>query len=316
MFCKWGSIDMSNDPFDSLIFSVIVGGSLLVYGLATLLAKRLTIHGRIALAAIIATGAGGIAVGSQQNGILCGALVGCILLFPILSDRVWLGSLLRIVGGFMKSATARWVLPLACGVIVCVGSILQYDRKQTEANDRDLKSMERLTGTPDLVNAEERYLLTDAGTRIEVQIPVDTQELNGIEERDLLQDMHVSMLIIQHEAASDDSNCHGWIFTGGKYWVLGKSVDTILEQNHYEPTKSPKPGDLVIYRNDAKVAHTAIVRYVTEGMPVLVEGKWGALGVYLHAVEESCYGRNYMFYRSLRKGHQLNEAPTPVLTHS
>ena len=64
------------------------------------------------------------------------------------------------------------------------------------------------------------------------------------------------------------------------------------------------------------MAHTAIVRYVSEGMPVLVEGKWGALGVYLHAVEESCYGRNYMFYRSSRKGHQLTETLPPVLSNS
>lgn len=307
---------MSKDPFDGLIFGLIVGGGLLVYGLGTLLAKRLSINGRVAFAAIIATGAGGIAVCCQQNGFAISMVVGCILLFTILTDRVWVGNFLRFVGGFMKSTTARWVLPLACGVIVCVGAILQYDRKQNEVNDRDLKSMERLTGTPELVTADEQYLLTDAGTRIEVQIPADTQELNGIEESELLQDMHVTMRIIQHEAASDDSNCHGWVFTGGKYWVLGKSVETILQQNQYEATKSPRPGDLVIYRNEAKVAHTAIVRYVTEGMPVLVEGKWGALGVYLHAVEESCYGRNYMFYRSPRKGHQLAETHPPVLANS
>jgi len=307
---------MSNDPFDSLIFGVIVGGGLSVYGLVTLFANSLSVHFRVVIAAMISVGAGVISSGIQQNGLATGAAIGCILLLSLLPDRVWVGSLLHMVGGFMKSATARWVLPLTCGIVVSAGTILRYERNQIEANDRDLHMMERLTGTPDLVNAEERYLLTDAGARIEVQIPGDTQELNNVEERELLQDMHVSMHIIQHEPASDDSNCHGWVFTGGKYWVLGKSVDPILQQNHYEQTKSPRPGDLVVYRNDAKVAHTAIVRYVSEGMPVLVEGKWGALGVYLHAVEESWYGRNYMYYRSPRKGHQLNETLPAALSNS
>jgi hypothetical protein len=56
------------------------------------------------------------------------------------------------------------------------------------------------------------------------------------------------------------------------------------------------------------------VRYVTEGQPILVEGKWGALGVLLHPVEKSMYGSEYTFYRSGRAGHLLvgvgGRAPT------
>ncbi|GIW83908.1 MAG: hypothetical protein KatS3mg106_421 [Gemmataceae bacterium] len=43
---------------------------------------------------------------------------------------------------------------------------------------------------------------------------------------------------------------------------------------------------LAVYFNpDYGVTHTAIVRYVSPDQPVLVEGKWGNLGIYLHPVD-------------------------------
>ena len=67
----------------------------------------------------------------------------------------------------------------------------------------------------------------------------------------------------------------------------------------------PRPGDLVVYRLGGAVAHTAVVRYVTGGMPVLVEGKWGWAGVFLHPVDKSAYGGSFGYYRSARAGHSL-----------
>jgi hypothetical protein len=60
-----------------------------------------------------------------------------------------------------------------------------------------------------------------------------------------------------------------------------------------------------VYRRDGVVLHTAVVRYVTPGMPVLVEGKWGATGVYLHDVDASAYGTGYTYYRAGRASHVL-----------
>lgn len=308
---------MSSDPFSSLILGVIVGGGLCVYGLGAFLSKAVSIRARLVWTAITVIAVAGLTFEMKQNALVSSLSLAFILLPTLLSDRAWISRVFRVVSQFLQSSTARWVMPLSFGAIVVGGAMFQYERRQIASNERDIQMMERLNGTPELVISNERFLLTDSGNRIEAHLPADlVQDLKSEEERELLQDMHVSMHIIQHEPANDDSNCHGWVFTGGRYWVLGRSVDPILKQNNYEPTKSPRPGDLVVYRNDAKVAHTAIVRYVTEGMPVLVEGKWGALGVYLHAVEESCYGRNYMFYRSPRKGHQLTETLPPTLTNS
>ncbi len=309
---------MSSDPFSSLILGVIVGGGLCVYGFGAFLAKAVSIRARLVWASITSIAVVGFTFEMQQNAIVSSTVLALILLPVLLSDRVWISSVFRVVSQLLQSPTARWAMPFTFGTIVAAGAIIQYERRQLASNDREMLLMARLSGAPELVISNERYLLTDSGTRINAHLPVESvvQDMKIEDERALLHDMHVTMHIIQHEPANDDSNCHGWVFTGGKYWILGKSVDPILEQNHYEPTTSPQPGDLVVYRNDAKVSHTAIVRYVTDGMPVLVEGKWGALGVYLHAVEESCYGRNYMFYRSPRKGHQLTETLPPTLTNS
>ncbi len=309
---------MSSDPFSSLILGVIVGGGLCVYGFGAFLAKAVSIRARLVWASITSIAVVGFTFEMQQNAIVSSTVLALILLPVLLSDRVWISSVFRVVSQLLQSPTARWAMPFTFGTIVAAGAIIQYERRQLASNDREMLLMARLSGAPELVISNEQYLLTDSGTRINAHLPVESvvQDMKIEDERALLHDMHVTMHIIQHEPANDDSNCHGWVFTGGKYWILGKSVDPILEQNHYEPTTSPQPGDLVVYRNDAKVSHTAIVRYVTDGMPVLVEGKWGALGVYLHAVEESCYGRNYMFYRSPRKGHQLTETLPPTLTNS
>jgi len=102
------------------------------------------------------------------------------------------------------------------------------------------------------------------------------------------------------------SNCHGWVFTGGRYVIPGDRVDTILRENGYETVSSPLPGDLVIYRDDAGTpVHTGIVKAIgTDGF-VLVESKWGQLDVFWHIAEEPAYGSRFEYRRSGREGHLL-----------
>jgi len=100
------------------------------------------------------------------------------------------------------------------------------------------------------------------------------------------------------------SNCHGWVFTGGRYWVRDADVDQILADNGYHETTEPQAGDLIVYRGaSGEVAHTAVVRVA--GDMVLVEGKWGSMGCYLHAPDQYPYGYGWSFYRSPRRGHLL-----------
>ena len=111
--------------------------------------------------------------------------------------------------------------------------------------------------------------------------------------------------MIREGQADERSNCHGWVFAGGRYILSGDDVDLILTENQYSKQQHPQPGDLAVYRNNGAIAHTAVVVYVTQGQPVMVRGKWGNLGVFLHPADKSPYGTDYTFYRSQRSGHLL-----------
>ncbi len=102
------------------------------------------------------------------------------------------------------------------------------------------------------------------------------------------------------------SNCHGWVFTGGAHWLSSTDVESILRDNGYRLATSPRPGDLVVYRREKEIIHTGVVRAVGQGIPVLVESKWGDLGVFVHTADEHPYGdAPPTYYRSPREGHLL-----------
>jgi hypothetical protein len=55
---------------------------------------------------------------------------------------------------------------------------------------------------------------------------------------------------------------------------------------------------------------------VAEGQPVLVESKWGNLGVFLHPADKTPYGTEFTFYRSARSGHLLVGVGGPTHTET
>lgn len=105
-----------------------------------------------------------------------------------------------------------------------------------------------------------------------------------------------------------ESNCHGWVFAGGRYWIDGKVVEDILRDNCYREVAAPRPGDLIVYRSapGAEVSHTGIVRSVSEDGAVLVESKWGSKGRFLHASDIQPQWASWSFHRSPREGHRLH----------
>lgn len=100
------------------------------------------------------------------------------------------------------------------------------------------------------------------------------------------------------------SNCYGWVFTGGRYWINGRDVENILADNGYQRVYEPQSDDVIIYRGKiGEVIHAAVVR--STGDLVMIEGKWSCMGVYLHAADQYPYSQSYDYYRSDRKGHLL-----------
>jgi hypothetical protein len=101
-------------------------------------------------------------------------------------------------------------------------------------------------------------------------------------------------------------NCHGWVFTGGRYLLPDDYVEMVLEDNGYAPVEEPGGGDLVIYRNDqGGVIHSGLVWAVGDDGRVLVESKWDWKSRYLHTPDGTPYGERWAYYRSPRPGHLL-----------
>ena len=102
------------------------------------------------------------------------------------------------------------------------------------------------------------------------------------------------------------ANCHGFVFTNGRFHVASDQVDRILGDNGYTVVTTPAPHDVIVYRDDTGVVlHTGIVKSVGDDGFVLVESKWGPLHTYLHTPESQSYSQRFDYWRSPRDGHLL-----------
>lgn len=106
---------------------------------------------------------------------------------------------------------------------------------------------------------------------------------------------------------SGRSNCHGWIFAGGKFAIANEQVPLILQDNEYTAVQSPQDGDIAIVHKDREIIHSGLARRDQRG-ELFMESKWGPLGVFLHAPTAHPFSGNIAFYRSPRTGHLLTIA--------
>jgi hypothetical protein len=158
--------------------------------------------------------------------------------------------------------------------------------------------------TPEWARIEETEGVTDRGRSITLVVQSNasfTPPPLSREFGERFQDR-----VIQLSSPDNESNCHGWVFTGGRFGVASPHVDTILEDNDYQRVESPRKGDLVIYRAaDGRALHSGVIRLAEDDL-VLVESKWGPLARYLHRLQDPPYWtEKYAFYRSPRQGHHI-----------
>jgi hypothetical protein len=114
------------------------------------------------------------------------------------------------------------------------------------------------------------------------------------------------VVVVRMGPEDDGYNCHGWVFTGGRFWLYSADVERILRDNGYRPVRDPRPGDVAVYRDpDGTISHTGVVWAVVAGGRVLVESKWGAGGRFVHAAAEQPYGYDITYYRTPRRDHIL-----------
>lgn len=116
--------------------------------------------------------------------------------------------------------------------------------------------------------------------------------------------------IVRQSPQTPETNCHGWVFTNGRYKLSGHFVDRVLDDNRYEVVAEPREGDLIIYRGPQReVLHSGIVREVRHN-GLVIESKWGVQGGrFLHAPEVQPYSETFAYYRSPRSGHAVTIRP-------
>lgn len=317
---------MSSDAFRELVVVFSTGLGLLVVGLAFILVgtrSRLTWAGVVLAAAIVAA-LGPVAFDLHEvAAIPAAAVIIAVLVITSLGSRR-LASLVAAIYRRVASRAGAVALLLTAGVALMVGSLARHTIAEEAAMDRDMSLMELTFAAHKTVPAAGGELQTDNGTAVRALSAAELRPANeiGAAERSLLEQQGVHERIIRTGPASDVCNCHGWVFTGGRYWLAPDDVERILVENGYEPVSNPQRNDIAIYRNSGTISHTAVVRSAAPGAPILVEGKWGWMGVFIHEVGASCYGQHYTFYRSSRHGHLLVEGPTtvqpqqPVVNHA
>jgi len=153
---------------------------------------------------------------------------------------------------------------------------------------------------------------TDRGNPIALGVVPDQEPLTPDVELKVMREAGASLRVIPVQSASFDSDCNGWIFTGGRFWLLCRDVERILDDNGYEVVTKPRPGDLIVYRDlkTRQLTHSGLVVALTKNGKPLIESKWGVAGCYLHLPEGQTYSSSWQFYRSPRKGHLLRNLPS------
>jgi hypothetical protein len=160
---------------------------------------------------------------------------------------------------------------------------------------------------------EPIHALTDAGRPIPLYaLAADSAKLQRLVTRaaqldeDVRQEFAPTDGMIRTAEADPGSDCHGWLFTGGRHLIDGQDVEWILQDNGYQHVLEPQPGDLAIYPDSAgKIRHSGVVVAVTDKHVPLVESKWGFIGRYISPAFNHMYGPGCRFYRSSREGHHL-----------
>ena len=156
---------------------------------------------------------------------------------------------------------------------------------------------------------------TDQGREI-VLFQFDVLDSSLLLDGLLVEGEKLSQKVIRVAGPAAACNCHGWVFTGGQLGVATEDVDMILADNGYQLVYDVREGDVIVYRDSVgHVRHTGLVRFVGVDGLILVESKWGPLGLYLHFPQDQPYGNLFAYYRSPRIGHVLRLLPA-VQRHS
>jgi hypothetical protein len=313
---------MSSLPIEPLSLAVLGLGGLL-HGLGELLfrQRRSEPSWRIALA--LAAGfalLGGLGFALDQPGFVW---QGACLLAGGELTLAWLRSplflLLVSLGGrclrfdLLKYSLVQGAILLLLGGILLGAQLVQIERGIEEDLSRSEFEMTQMIEPVNLSKEPALTAQSDTNRPIPLfAIESDSGQPYVENENRFLDDPLYKRKVIQTGPADLTYNCHGWVFTGGRYWLRSNRVEDILKDNQYQATAQPQPGDVAVFRNRVgEVIHTGLVRGTTDQGPLL-ESKWGQAGRYIHTSQEHGYpGSTLTYYHTRRGSHLLRGLESP-----
>ncbi len=298
---------MTSIEFTHLVAALAAGIGMLLVGASSLLLRRT--HWQVVASLLVAGSVAAVVWACSGDPTISVAAAGTLLVaLIVVTGSGHLASFAAMLARTLREPAVRWGLLACAGLLTAIGSIVAYEQAEHVRNERLAAELAEISAVPPCQVSTAALVLTDRGNPVEIREATDPRpahELAGLEDR-VLNREPIRNQVLRRQPADDRSNCHGWVFSGGRFWIGGLSVDPILRDNGYQVVDEPQPGDLAVFRDsEGKINHTALVRYRSPGMPVMVESKWGCIGVYLHPVEISVYGTNFTYYRSPRPGHLL-----------
>lgn len=210
----------------------------------------------------------------------------------------------RLAAVFVAAASAVWfarrsysqamngVACAACQLLIWTAAAANFHAAIDQPGGDDFDAVAHVAKVP----VADAVVVTDRG-RIFTVFQYDAQG------RDVPDDSAQVLGRKLHRVAPPDAstNCHGWVFAGGRYAIGEAAVAALLEDNGYSIVDSPRRGDVIVYRDDAgKIQHSGRVRSVHDDGQVWIESKWGASSRYVHLAEHQCYSESFQFYRTSR----------------
>ena len=206
----------------------------------------------------------------------------------------------------VRGRVLPWAVLLAAGPVLAFVWIWRFDAETTPPQP-DFVANPAFAAV-ELERATPSVAYTDAGRPLPLYR--STQHLSQVElsatDSSLVEAWGLNTHVIRTAAASEDYNCHGWVFTEGHCWVKGEDVPTILEDNGYHTVSHPLVGDIVVYHDyGGRVAHCGVVRVASPDAPILIESKLGKGGRFVHTPEALRYGVDFAYYHTARPDHSL-----------
>jgi hypothetical protein len=197
-----------------------------------------------------------------------------------------------------------------CALLVLVFWAARRDSSTPSPNKlSENTEARRLAALESLREVSSPVARTDRGRQVPLYEMPESALPTGLlteMERGMTDEWGPALRVIRTGAADRRSDCHGWVFADGQWWMLGRVLKTILEDNGYAAVDEPAAGDLVIYRDGPhEVTHSGVVYAVAPNRRVLIESKWAWLGTHLHRPDDHPYGGRPTYYRSPRAGHRL-----------